>query len=131
MQRCRAKLISQRFTTEEAAGDLGARSRGWCALLLPIILLHLAKVNVTKFKWAKHLTGAVFGKGLGTSPEGGSYRKEKAQLGLQAQQLERMRNAGVGDTEDTLLRISSIDNINSQGHAGPAEGCAAGALQSH
>jgi len=49
---------------------------------------------------------------LGTSPEGGGYREEKAQLGLQAQQLERMRKADVEDTEDILLRISSIGSIN-------------------
>jgi hypothetical protein len=44
-----------------------------------------------------------------------TYREQKAQLDLQAQQLERMRNAGVEDTEDILLRMSSIGSIISRG----------------
>jgi hypothetical protein len=44
-----------------------------------------------------------------------TYREQKAQLDLQAQQLERMRNAGVEDTEDILLRMSSIGSIVSRG----------------
>ena len=44
-----------------------------------------------------------------------TYREQKAQLDLQALQLERMRNAGVEDTEDILLRISSIGSIISRG----------------
>jgi len=44
-----------------------------------------------------------------------TYREQKAQLDLQAQQLERMRNAGAEDTEDILLRISTIGSIISRG----------------
>jgi len=44
-----------------------------------------------------------------------TYRAQKAQLDLQAQQLERMRNAGVEDTEDILLRMSSIGSIIARG----------------
>ena len=44
-----------------------------------------------------------------------TYREQKAQLDLQAQQLERMRNAGAEDTEDILFRISSIGSIISRG----------------
>lgn len=40
-----------------------------------------------------------------------TYREQKALLDLQAQQLERMRNARAEDTEDILLRISSIGSI--------------------
>ena len=44
-----------------------------------------------------------------------TYRKQKVQLDLQAQQLERMRNAHAEDTEDILLRMSSIGSIISRG----------------
>lgn len=43
------------------------------------------------------------------------YRAQQAQFDLQAQQLERMRNARAEDTEDILLRISSIGSIISRG----------------
>ena len=55
------------------------------------------------------------GKGLDTSPGDRGCREEKAQLGLQAQQLERMRNAGAVDTEHIPLRISTIGSIISRG----------------
>jgi hypothetical protein len=44
-----------------------------------------------------------------------SYREQKAQLDLQAQQLERMRNSIVEDTEVILFRILSIGSIISRG----------------
>jgi len=44
-----------------------------------------------------------------------TYRAQKAQLDLQAQQLERMRNAGVENTEVILLRMSSIGSIIARG----------------
>ncbi len=44
-----------------------------------------------------------------------TYREQKALLDLQARQLERMRNARTEDTEDILLRISSIGSIISRG----------------
>jgi hypothetical protein len=44
-----------------------------------------------------------------------TYREQKAQLDLQAQQLERMRNAGAEDTEDILLCISTIGSVISRG----------------
>ncbi|MCX6033037.1 MAG: hypothetical protein NT169_27605 [Chloroflexi bacterium] len=44
-----------------------------------------------------------------------TYRERKAQLDLQADQLERMQNAGAEDTEDILLRVSSIGSIISRG----------------
>ena len=42
-------------------------------------------------------------------------RPTVAQLDPQAQQLARMRNAGAEDTEDILLRISTIGSIISRG----------------
>ena len=44
-----------------------------------------------------------------------TYREQKAQLDLQAQQLERMRNAGAEDAADILRRISTIGSIISRG----------------
>jgi hypothetical protein len=52
---------------------------------------------------------------LDTSPGDRGCGEEKAQLGLQAQQLERMRNAGAVDTEHFPLGISTIGSIISQG----------------
>ena len=45
----------------------------------------------------------------------GTYRERKAQLDLQAGQLERMRKAGAEDSEGILYRSSSIGSIISRG----------------